>query len=252
MDLALFDINGDMGEWSDAGGAARERAIMPFLTSCNIACGAHAGDEEVMDRTLRLALEHGVSPGAHPSYPDRAGFGRVRLDISLKNLESAIREQLEALARVADALGAGLTHMKPHGALYHEAAGNGEIAQTLAELLRSFDPGLALVGPPGSQAERAARDAGIAFRGEAFADRAYEDDLSLRSRGLPGALLSDPALAVGQVRDMVERGGVRTASGLWRTLRAETVCIHSDTPGADAIARAVFDYREGHVRRVRS
>lgn len=248
-EFSSFDINGDMGEWADAAGAARDREIMPYVTACNIACGGHAGDDSAMERTLCLARQHGVDPGAHPSYPDREGFGRIRMEMDPMELRGEVRAQVERLKGIAADLGMRIGHVKPHGALYHEAASVRAVADLVVEAVAAIDPELRVVGPPGSELELAARRARLRFHGEAFADRVYEEDLTLRARSLPGALHTRSDPAVRQVREIVRRGRVRTVSGVWKPLRAQTVCIHSDTPGAVEIARAVHEFRISHERR---
>ena len=248
-EFASFDINADMGEWSEAAGASRDREIMPCLTACNIACGGHAGDDSAMEQTLLLAKEHRVEPGAHPSYPDREGFGRVRMEMAADELARDVRSQVERLRRIAAELGMRIRHVKPHGALYHEAASVRTVADLLVRTFTAMDSGLRLIGPPGSELEHAAKRANQPFHAEAFADRVYEEDLTLRPRQFPDALHTRADPAVRQVREIVRRGRVRTVSGVWKPLRAQTVCIHSDTPGAVEIARAVHQFRKSHERR---
>ncbi|MBI2773381.1 MAG: LamB/YcsF family protein [Chloroflexi bacterium] len=218
--MVSVDLNSDLGE-----GAGRDEQVMPHITSTNIACGAHAGDADTIARTIELALRHGVAVGAHPGYPDKANFGRVAIEMAPGDLVDEIRAQLEAIHRVAEQAGATLAHVKAHGALYNKGERDDTVAASIVEAVRSFDEDLVLFAPPGSAMERAAKTAGISVAREGFADRAYEPDGTLRSRKLPGAVHTDPAAAAAQA--------VRLAPTV------DTICIHGDTPGAPAIARAV-------------
>lgn len=218
----IIDLNSDMGELADA---ALERRIMEQVTSANVACGAHAGDEATMERTIRLALSAGVAVGAHPGYPDRANFGRVEMPLAAEDLERTVYEQVAALAAVAGRLGTRVVHVKPHGALYNVAAKDSGVAKSVARGVAHWSRDVVLVGLAGSAALEVWRGMGFMVAAEAFADRRYEADGSLRSRRLPGALITDPAEAGAQA--------VRLAA------RARTLCIHGDTPGAPEIAAAV-------------
>ena len=212
---------------------------MPHVTSANVACGAHAGDEATMRRTVELAKRHGVAVGAHPGYRDPANFGRVALEIARDALLDDLREQLGLLRRIAGEEGVTLAHVKAHGALYNRGERDEAIAATLAEAVRSFDAQLALFAPPGSAMARAAGRLGIRVAREGFADRAYEPDGTLRSRRLPASVHSDPAVAADQAVSIARDGRVRAADGGWLPLEVDTICVHGDTPGAPAIARAV-------------
>ncbi|HWQ52460.1 MAG TPA: 5-oxoprolinase subunit PxpA [Bryobacteraceae bacterium] len=218
----IIDLNSDMGELADT---ALEQRIMAHVTSANVACGAHAGDEATMERTIRLALDAGVAVGAHPGYPDRANFGRVEIPLTRADLERTVYEQVTALAAVADRLGARLVHVKPHGALYNLAAKDRDVARAVARGVARWSTEVVLVGLAGSEMLEVWRGMGFPVAAEAFADRRYEPDGSLRSRRLPDALITDPAEAGAQA--------VRLAAS------ARTLCIHGDTPGAPQIAAAV-------------
>lgn len=232
--MRAIDLNSDLGE-----GAGTDEAIMPHVTSANVACGAHAGDEATMRRTVDLALRHGVAVGAHPGYRDPANFGRVALDMTREALIDDLRRQIEALRRVTHAAGASLAHVKPHGALYDRASRDDGIASAVAEAVRSFDEDLVLFAPPGSAMERAAWHLGIRVAREGFADRAYEPDGTLRSRRLPASVHTDPAVAAAQALSIALDRTVRAADGSAVALEADTICLHGDTPNAPAIARAV-------------
>jgi UPF0271 protein len=211
---------------------ADDAAILSYVTAANIACGGHAGDEGSMRAMLRLCQELGVSAGAHPSYPDRAHFGRRALPMSADQVTAFVREQVQTLDRIAREEGVALTHVKPHGALYNQAAANREIADAIARAVVEHDPRLALIGLAGSMFIEAGEAAGLYVLREAFADRAYERDGSLRARDLPDALIEDNLRCLAQAEDILLRGLVTTHDGALLPLRADTICIHSDTPGA--------------------
>jgi 5-oxoprolinase (ATP-hydrolysing) subunit A len=238
-----IDLNADVGEGYGPWPMGQDEALIPLLTSVNIACGFHAGDPPTMERTIRRALEHGVAIGAHPGYPDREGFGRRDLEMSAPELEAAVLYQAAALAGMTAAAGGALGHVKAHGALYNRAALDAGVADPIARAARRLADGLGraliLVGPPRSAAAAEAAASGPPFATEGFADRAYEADGSLRSRRLPDALVTDPAAAAAQALALVGERGVRAADGSWLPLDIETLCLHGDTPGAVAIARAV-------------
>ena len=230
-----IDLNADVGEGLDAADAA----IIPLISSANIACGGHAGDERTMRTTVALALRHGVGIGAHPGYPDREGFGRRPLDISPGDLRASLLTQLEALAEVVAEAGGRIAHVKPHGLLYNEAAAQPALAELLADAVRAWDPDVVLVGLAGSQLLAAGRAAGLAVAAEGFADRAYEPDGSLRPRLRPGALHEDPATVAAQAVSIARDGRAPLPGGGWVVVSAETLCLHGDEPGAVRNARAV-------------
>jgi UPF0271 protein len=240
-----IDLNCDMGESFGAWPLGQDAALMPLITSANIACGFHAGDPLVMARTVALAREHGVALGAHPGYPDLQGFGRRTLDMTGPELEAAVLYQIGALAGFAQAAGGALTHVKPHGALYNRAAGDPATAEPIARAVRRFSSDLILVGLAGSGLLEAGRAAGLRVAAEAFADRAYEAGGTLRSRRLPGAIHPDPATAAAQALSIVRDGQVRAYDGTLVPIQADTLCIHGDTPDAPAYARAVRAALEG-------
>jgi UPF0271 protein len=218
-----IDLNCDMGELPDT---AHEAALMEHITSANIACGGHAGDEQTMERTLRLALAAGVRAGAHPGYPDRANFGRIEMPLSAEEIERAVGEQIAALERVAARLGASITHVKPHGALYNVAARDEDVARAIGRAVARWRPRAELYGLAGSRCLEVWREIGVEPVPEAFADRRYEPDGSLRSRKFPDALITDAEEAAAQAVRFAREG------------RARTLCVHGDTPGAAAILRA--------------
>lgn len=229
-----IDLNSDLGE-----GAGSDDAIMPHITSANVACGAHAGDEDTMRATVELALSAGVAIGAHPGYRDPASFGRVPLEMSREALLADLRVQLQALRRIVVAAGARLAHVKAHGALYNRGERDLAIGATIAEAVREFDEGLVLVAPPGSAMEAAARHIGLRVAREGFADRAYEPDGTLRSRRLAASVHTDPGVAAAQALSIARDRRVLTSGGTTLPLEVDTICIHGDTPNAPEIARAV-------------
>jgi 5-oxoprolinase (ATP-hydrolysing) subunit A len=234
-----IDLNADVGESYGAWVMGSDDALLPLVTSANVACGAHAGDPLVMQRTVNLAVGHGVAVGAHPGYPDREGFGRRDLDMTSDELEASILAQLGALSAFTRAAGVALVHVKPHGALYNRAARDPRVAETVARAVKRFSPELVVVCLAGSAALEACRGAGLRTAAEAFADRAYEPDGSLRSRRLAGSVHTDPEAAAAQAVAIARDGRLLAADGSQLTLRADTLCIHGDTPDAPAIARAV-------------
>lgn len=234
-----IDLNADVGEDPESLAHGRERALIECSSSVNIACGGHAGDERTMRDVAGLALACGCSIGAHPSYPDRKGFGRRAVSISLNELEASLAEQIAALGEIVRAEGAELTHVKPHGALYHEAGGNDEIAAAIGRAAITWDPRLAMVGPAGSGALVVWRTMGLHAVGEGFADRRYAAEGRLVPRTEQDALIDDPATAAGQALGLAERGEALAPDGSIVRAPCETICVHGDTPGAVAIARRV-------------
>ena len=212
---------------------------MGWVTSANIACGYHAGDPIVMDRTVRLAIENGVGIGAHPAFPDLQGFGRRGMQLTPEEAEAFVLYQIGALAAFAKAAGAELVHVKSHGALYNLAARDRPLAEAIARAVARFSRQLILVGLANSLLVEAGVEAGLPVAREAFADRAYEADGSLRSRRLPGAVLEDPAQAAEQVVRIVREGLVVAYTGEEVLVRAETICLHGDTPTAIEIAKTI-------------
>jgi UPF0271 protein len=228
-----IDINADVGEGMD------DEELFPYVTSANVACGFHAGDPSTMDRTVAAALSHGVHVGAHPGHADKANFGRIAVEIPADELERLVLYQVAALDGFVRARGARLTHVKPHGALYHQASEFPDFARAIAEAVRRFDTSLVLVGAPGSLLLEAGREAGLPVAGEGFADRRYRPDGTLVSRREPGALLTDPAEAAEQAVHLARDGWVVASDGSRVDVKPDTICLHGDTPGAASIARSV-------------
>jgi len=234
-----IDLNCDMGEMPDLIADGTQDALLQSVTSVNVACGAHAGDEATMEATVSAALARGCAIGAHPSYPDRENFGRRPLAMPPEEVMLTVCDQIARLSAVAIACGATLLHVKPHGALYNQAAHDESLARAIAAGVARFSPDLLLVGLAGSPSLEVYRSAGFRVLAEAFADRRYEADGRLRSRTLPSSLLTDPEEAAAQALSIARDGVVTAFDGSSVTLRAETLCIHGDTPGAPRIAAAV-------------
>jgi UPF0271 protein len=234
-----IDLNADVGESLGSWPMGDDERLIPLVTSVNVACGVHAGDPLTIERTISTAIRHGVAIGAHPGYPDLVGFGRRDLDMAPDELEASLIYQIGGVAAFARDAGAQLGHVKPHGALYNRAARDPGVAASIARAVRRASADLVLVGLAGSVLLEAGREAGLAVAAEAFADRAYEADGSLRSRRLGGALLDSPAAAADQALRIVRDGRVRTRDGAEVEVRADTICIHGDTPGAADFAAAI-------------
>ena len=229
----MIELNADIGEGCD------DVSLMPYLARVSVACGGHTGDAATMLAALRVAAEFGVAVGAHPGYPDRAGFGRRALAATEAEIVSWMTQQIETLAEQAARLGLRLFHVKPHGALYNVAAGDPDVARAIARAVADFDPDLLLVGLAGSRLIAAGQAAGLGVLHEAFADRRYHSDGHLVSRETEGALIVDPEAAADQARLLARGGPVPSLGGGTVRVRADTLCLHSDTPNALNIARAV-------------
>src|SRR6266436_5570098 len=237
--MKRIDLNCDMGELPEAIADGTQEALMRSVTSVNVACGGHAGDEHTTRTTLEEALRAGVAIGAHPGYPDRANFGRLELKLLAETIAGSVFEQVRALAEIAAACGARLAHVKPHGALYNQAVRNRELAEAIAKGVARWSRDVVLVGLAGSPMLDVFREAGFAVASEAFADRRYEPDGTLRSRKFEDALIRDPEEAGRQALGIVERGVVVARDGTEVAVNAQTICIHGDTPGAAKIAATV-------------
>jgi UPF0271 protein len=224
-------------------GAGTEMALMPLITSANIACGGHAGNENTMRTTIELAMKNKVAIGAHPGYPDRERFGRVAMDIPARELIESIRRQIDSLVGIASRMGARVTHVKAHGALYNQGERDAMVARNIIFGVQAATGGheLVIVASPGSALLQEASGAGMKVAREGFVDRAYEPDGTLQSRSIAGSVLTDPADAVRQALSFVKNGGVTAVDGTFLTVAVDTLCLHGDTPGAPEIARAVRD-----------
>jgi len=234
--VTRVDLNADVGE-----GCGQDAALMPLITSANIACGGHAGDAESMREAVALAIEHGVAIGAHPSFPDRKHFGRQEMHLAARELHECIVAQIESLVNVAAAAGARLRHVKPHGALYNMAARDEALAETVVAAIRNVDSTLMVFGLAGSALLTAAKGAGLRAVSETFADRAYKADGSLLPRSEPGSVVHDEAAVADRAVAMARNGSVFAVGGSRIAIRADTICIHGDTPGAAALAQRIRD-----------
>jgi len=232
--VRTIDLNADVGE-----GVGDDAALVPLITSANIACGAHAGDLQTMRQTVGLAVRHGVAVGAHPGYRDREHFGRRPMQLPPRQLISLVLDQVGALDTIAADAGTHVVHVKPHGALYNQAEIDDQVAATLVAAMRAYPRLVRLVGRAGSALERAARSAGLPFVPEAFADRRYRRDGSLAPRSEPGSVLEDPEAVAAQVRRLVETGELEADDGSRVRVAFETLCLHGDTPGAARLAKRV-------------
>jgi UPF0271 protein len=228
-----IDLNADVGEGFD------DEPLYDLVSSVNIACGAHAGDDESMARAIELALTHHVAIGAHPGYADREHMGRGPLDMQPAQLRASIQDQIVRLSHIAQKKATAVSHVKPHGALYNQAAVDPWLATAVAEAVRSVQPRLRLVGLAGSWLTAAGRSARLKVTEEGFADRRYQKDGTLASRERADALITDPAAAAAQALAIARGMPVESVDGYPVTVHASTICLHSDTPGALENARAV-------------
>ena len=247
--MKRIDLNCDMGELLQAIADGTQEALMPSFTSVNVACGGHAGDAQTMQTTIEQAMRWKLAIGAHPGYPDRANFGRVELSLSPETIADSVYQQVRALAEIAARNHVSLTHVKPHGALYNQAVNNRQFANAIATGVARWRTDIVLVGLAGSPMLDVFREAGFPVAAEAFADRRYERDATLRSRKHEDALIHDPAEAGRQALSIVEQGFVFASDGSKVAVSAQTICIHGDTPGASQIAIAVAQtLRQAGVR----
>lgn len=237
--MKQIDLNSDLGESFGAYTIGNDSEVLRYVSSANIACGLHAGDPFVMHRTVRLALERGAALGAHPGLMDLAGFGRRTIPTKPEEAYDLVVYQVGALAAFVKAEGGRLQHVKPHGALYNMAAKDMALAEAVARAVHDVDPSLVLYGLAGSCLVRAAEAEGLAAASEVFADRTYQDDGSLTPRSQPGAVLTDDEAAIRQVLGMALCGTVTTVTGKEIPVRADTVCIHGDSPKALDFARRI-------------
>jgi UPF0271 protein len=248
-----IDLNADVGESFGPWPMGDDSQLLRLVTSANVACGFHAGDPAVMDRTVGLVAEAGLALGAHPGYPDLRGFGRRAMTANPAEVEADVLYQVAALAGFARAHGVALSHVKPHGALYNQAAAEPPLARAVARAVARYSPELRLVGLAGSGAMReAAAEAGLRFVAEAFPDRRYEADGTLRDRRHPDAVLTDPAAVARQAVMLAREGCVIAVNGAVIHLRAETLCLHGDHPAALANGRVVRDALAGAGLEVRA
>ncbi|BFG71120.1 5-oxoprolinase subunit PxpA [Sediminibacterium sp. KACHI17] len=230
----VIDINCDLGE-----GMPNDAALMPYISSANIACGFHAGDEDTMRRTIALAVEHGVSIGAHPGFPDKKNFGRTEMMFPEEDIVSIVSEQVYIMLDLVFALGGKLQHVKPHGALYNMAARDLSLASAIANAIKDIDEHLILFGLSGSKSIEAAQLIGLRTANEVFADRTYTNEGTLTPRQQSGALITDPAAMEQQVLQMIREQKVTSLQGKTIPLQADTICIHGDGEHAIVFAQQV-------------
>jgi UPF0271 protein len=239
VERQTIDLNADLGEASDDAGRETERALLGLVTSAHIACGGHAGDEASMREMVLIARDGGVRVGAHPSYPDRAGFGRRPMEMGAGDLAASLRQQIGALVEVAGALGTHVSSVKAHGALYGEVARTRSTTRALLDVvLELCGPDASVVLPAGAAAVEWAQQAGFTVLQEGFADRAYTAQAELAARHQPGAVYRDPAAAAAQALGLATEGTVAAVDGTVLTLAVDTLCVHGDSPNAPDMASA--------------
>ena len=246
------DLNADVGESFGAWKMGADTALIPLLTSANIACGFHAGDPATIEKTVMLAVQHGVAIGAHPSLPDLAGFGRRRMAITPKEAYQLVLYQAGAVRAFAEANGSRLHHVKAHGALYNMAAEDFELSKGIVSAVKALGDELCIYALAGSVTEQVARDAGVSVACEVFADRRYEPSGLLVSRSKANALISDEAEAISHVLRMVKEGRCLTITGQEIDIKADTICLHGDQPDALAFARVLRAALQVHGIEVRA
>lgn len=227
-----IDLNADLGE-----GCASDAELLTLVSSANIACGFHAGDAQTMQASVREAVKNGVAIGAHPGFPDRENFGRTAMQLPPETVYAQTLYQIGALAAITHAEGGVMRHVKPHGMLYNQAAKDPQLADAIAKAVHACDPALILVGLAGSELIRAGKHYGLTTRQEVFADRGYQADGSLVPRSQPGALIEDEEQSLAQTLEMVQNGRVKSITGEWTLVEAQTVCLHGDGEHALAFAR---------------
>ena len=241
---SLIDINADLGESEESLANGTDFELMRYITSANVACGGHAGDEHTMRETVAAAKKLNVAVGAHPGYPDRANFGRVESPLSSAEIEASVHEQIAALMEIAGSLDMRLVHVKPHGALYHAANKNREVALAIGRAAKAIDPQLIMVGQAGSSTLEVWRSMGLRSAAEAFADRAYEPDGTLRKRTLSGALLDDPARAAQQALSIAIQHNVIATDG-------RELPVEANTSASIPTRRAVWPLRARSISGLR-
>ena len=230
--MFYVDLNSDLGESFGNYTIGMDEEILKYVSSANVACGWHAGDAVVMERTVALAKEFGVAIGAHPGFLDLMGFGRRNMAVTPGEAKAYVKYQLGALTAFTKSMGLQVQHVKPHGALYNMAAVDAELARAMCEAVYEVDPEIVFMGLAGSEMIRAAKEVGLRSANEVFADRAYNDDGTLVSRKLPGAVIKDKAEAIRRVVCMVKEGKVESINGNDIAIRADSICVHGDNPKA--------------------
>lgn len=242
-----IDLNADLGEGCDS-----DDALLDLVSSANIACGWHAGGADIMRASVAAAVKKGVAIGAHPSFNDPANFGRTEMDLPPSEVYAGVLYQLGALSAFAKAAGGRVAHLKPHGAMYNQAARNAAMADAIVAAVRDFDPSIAVFGLANAELVAAAKRAGLAAVEEAFADRGYRADGSLVPRSQPGALLDDEDLVLERTIAMIRERRVQAIDGQWVPLNAQTICLHGDGPHALAFARRIRERLNAEAIQVRA
>ena len=237
--MKRVDLNCDLGESFGAYTLGMDAAVIPHISSANVACGFHASDPLVMAKTVALAKEYGVAVGAHPGYPDLVGFGRRNLNVTPAEAKAMVQYQIGALQAFCTEHGVRLQHVKPHGAMYNMAAKDRKLADAICEAIGEVDSSLILLGLSGSQMLEAAKETGLPWASEVFADRAYEEDGSLTPRALPGAVITDEEEAIARVLQMVQNGTVTSRSGKTIPIQADSICLHGDGVKAVEFAKRI-------------
>lgn len=243
-----LDLNSDLGEWHPVSGKNHDIEIMPFLSSCNICCGFHSSSPELIMQTIRNSIRHDLSIGAHPSYNDREHFGRRHINTPWETLDAELRYQIGALKIMVETSGRKLTHIKAHGALYHDLHSDQELAELFIKLIKSIDPALKIMGMAGSQFGLLVESFDTEFIHEVFADRRYESESKLVSRNDPEAVITNDDMVIEQIGNILN-GYVQRIDGSKILLKADSVCLHSDTLKATRKARLIHNYlQENNVR----
>ena len=240
--MNLIDINCDMGESYYDKKIGNDSKIMPFITSCNIACGFHGGDPLTIKKTIDLALKHNVKIGAHPSFHDIEGFGRNKINISKEEIKMILLYQISAIQGLVRSVGKELHHVKPHGALYNIASVNDEIAKIIVEVIKMIKPKLKLYGPSMLNWKNISEDIGVDYVSEVFSDRNYNDNLTLVDRSKENAMIIDPHESLNHVIRMIEKKEVKTINGNLKSIIADTICIHGDQSNAVDFAKTIYNY----------
>ena len=240
----MIDINSDVGEFPHLLEDGTYYQLMDYITSINIACGGHAGDYNLMKAMIRMGIEKNVNIGAHPGYPDKENFGRKIMDMNPPDIMDTIMKQIENLFEIAAAEKTELQHVKPHGALYNQAAKSSTIAHAIGLAVKKIDPQLTIVGLSDSLMIDTWKEMGLNVAREAFADRSYEADGSLRNRELENALITNSSQAAKQAMMIIKSGEIISVDGNTISINAQTICIHSDTTNSLAIAKAVEDIED--------
>ncbi len=243
--LSTIDVNCDMGEHAALDPDNHDLDILPFVSSCNVGCGAHGGDLPGIIATVQAAMAHDVAIGAHPSYPDRERFGRVTMTLPRYQLMASLREQIGRLRSITKRMGTELRHVKPHGALYHDVAHDAELADAFVALVKHLDPALLIIGMAGTHLDEICGTHGVRFVPEGFLDRRYAGRNRLQPRTHPAALLEAEDAVLSQLAELLA-GHVTDHDGNCHSLQVATVCLHGDAPAAPRLAKRVHDFLQDH------